>query len=422
MAHSAVEPAGSFACSNPLFNRIWENYRRTQLAAMHCGVTMDCPHGERLGYTGDGHVAAQSAIYAFDMARFYTKWTGDIAGAQNQETGFVPHTAPFEGGGGGPPWGSAMVLMPWYLYLYYGDRGALARHYEGMKKWVRYLGTRAAADGIVEKEEPGGWFLGDWLPPARKVTISPAFVSTCYYALVARITARAAALLGKAEDTAALAGLAGRVRDALNARFFDAAGNQYLDGRQGANIYPLAFDLVPGGNVRAVLDRAIRILLEDNGGHFDTGFIGTPLVLDVLAAHGRNDVAFTLMNQTKFPGFGHAIAQGATTLWEAWDGRGSHCHPMFGGVCRWFFQGLAGIHPDPERPGFEHIVLQPSPAGDLQWCEARYRSLRGEVRLRWETAAGKLRVQARVPANAAATLVLPGGRHALGSGDYEFSG
>ena len=417
--HSAVEGAGSFACSNPLFNRIYENYRRTQLANMHCGVPSDCPHGERLGYTGDGHVAAQAAIWSFDMARFYTKWIDDIAGAQNRESGFVPHTAPFEGGGGGPPWGSAMVLMPWYMYLYYGDRTLLARHFDGMRNWVRYLGTRTAADGIVEKEEPGGWFLGDWLPP-EKVAISPAFVSTCYYARVADITGRAAAALGNPEEAARHAQLARRVRDAVNARFFDAARHQYLDGRQGANFYPLAFGLVPQEHAQAVLERAIRILLDDRGGHFDTGFVGTPLVLDVLAEHGRNDVAFTLMNQTDFPSFGYAIARGATTLWESWDGRGSHCHPMFGGACRWFFEGLAGIRPDPARPGFEHMILQPGPAGDLAWCEARYRSLRGEVRLHWERQAGKLRVRARVPGNSAATLILEGARRTLGPGEYEF--
>jgi alpha-L-rhamnosidase len=246
-------------------------------------------------------------------------------------------------------------------------------------------------------------------------------VSTCYYAWVAALTGRIAAVLGKTEEAAAHKQLAARVRGAINARFFDAPRHQYLDGRQGANFYPIAFGLVPPEEVRAVLDRAIAILMNDRRGHFDTGFIGTPLVLDVLAEHGRGDVAFTLMNETDFPSFGYAIAKGATTLWEAWDGRGSHCHPMFGAVCRWFFQGLAGILPDPERPGFEHIVLRPAPAGDLTWCEARYRSIRGDVMLRWERERGKLRVRARVPANATATLLLDGTRRALGSGDHEFT-
>jgi alpha-L-rhamnosidase len=183
---------------------------------------------------------------------------------------------------------------------------------------------------------------------------------------------------------------------------------------------------VPGHAVDLVEEHrlypeAIRILLEDNHGHFDTGFIGTPLVLDVLQERGRADVAFTLMNQTTFPSFGYAIRQGATTLWEAWDGRGSHCHPMFGGVCRWFFQGLGGINPDAARPGFDHIILKPTPAGDLTWCEARYRSIRGQIALRWERAGGKMRVHVLIPANADATLVLPDGDRALGSGDYDFT-
>ncbi len=407
VVHDDVARAGTFECSNPLFNRIHETYIRTQLANMHGGVTSDCPHRERLGYTGDGQVAAQAAIYALDMARFYNKWTGDISDARNHVTGFVPHTAPFEGGGGGPPWGSAMVLMPWYLYLYYGDRRALERHYDAMTAWVRYLGTRTDASGVVVKEEPGGWFLGDWLPP-EKIHIPPEFVCTCFYAHCADLVSKIAGVLGRSEDAASFAQVRSHAAAAMHSRFFDAAGNQYVDGKQGANFFALAFGLVPEARRKAVLDRAAEILEREHNAHFDTGFIGTPLVLDVLAEYGRADLAFRLMNQRDFPSFGHMLAEGATTLWESWDGKGSHMHPMFGGTCRWFWQGLAGIRPDAARPGFQHFFVQPTPVEGIDWVRASYRSLRGPIAVHWQRQGGAIRLEIEVPGNTECTAILPG--------------
>lgn len=421
--HTAVEPAGRFECSNSLFNQIHATFVRTQLANMHCGVPSDCPHRERLGYTGDGQVAAQAAIYALDMARFYSTWTDDIADARNHQTGYVPHTAPFEGGGGGPPWGSAMVLMPWYLYLYYGDRLALDRHYGAMREWVSYLGTRTDPQGIVVKEEPGGWFLGDWCPP-RKVAIPPEFVSTCYFGHCADLVGRAAEALGRKQDAATMAGLVRRTSEALRLRYFDANKRQYVDGRQGANFFPLAFGLVPLELQDAVFARGAEILERDNHEHFDTGFVGTPLVLDVLTAKGRADLAYRTMNQRDFPSFGHMLASGATTLWETWDGGSSRMHPMFGGACRWFWQALAGIAPDVQLPGFERILIQPRPVEDLQWVRAEYQTLRGPVTVHWTKVGGQFRMTLIVPPNTEAVVTLPGGGppRLVGPGEHRFKG
>jgi len=420
--HSAVERVGMFDCSNPLFNRIHETYVRTQLANMHCGVPSDCPHRERLGYTGDGQVAAQAAIYALDMARFYNKWSDDIADARNHETGYVPHTAPFEGGGGGPPWGSAIVLIPWYLYLYYGDRRAIERHYEAMKSWVYYLGTRTDAGGVVVREEPGGWFLGDWYPP-EKIEVPPELVSTCYYAYCAQIVARVGQILGHTDEAATFAGIARRTGIALNARFLNVSRRQYANGRQGANFFPLAFGLVPPQHQTAVFDRAVEILVKESREHFDTGFVGTPLVLDVLTARGRADLAYRLMNQKDFPSFGYMLQQGATTLWERWDGRGSHMHPMFGGACRWFWQALVGISPDPERPGFEHTIVRPHVIEDLRWIRGEYRCLRGTLAIHWRRQKDVFHMECNVPPNSQATVWIPGSKtpKKVGPGNHKFS-
>lgn len=421
--HSTVERVGRFECSNALFNEVHEAFVRTQLANMHGGVTSDCPHRERLGYTGDGQVAAQAAIYALDMARFYSKWTDDIADARNHKTGFVPHTAPFEGGGGGPPWGSAMVLMPWYLYLYYGDRRALERNFAAMRGWVEYLGSRTDAAGVVVREEPGGWFLGDWCPP-EKISIPPEFVSTCYYAHCADLVGRAARALGRRVEAAAMEEVLAKTRAALHGRFYDNGRGQYVDGRQGANFFALAFGLVPREEAGRVFARAVEIVERDNRGHFDTGFVGTPLVLDVLTERGRADLAYRLMDQRDFPGFGHMLASGATTLWENWNGGGSRMHPMFGGACRWFWQGLAGIRPDEKNPGFAVIRVEPLAVDGLHWVRTEYRTPRGVVGVEWSRTGGRFRMIVKVPGNTEAVVRLPGSGEAVrvGPGLREFGG
>lgn len=405
--HTAVEPAGSFSCSNPLFNQIFDIYRRTQLCNMHGGVPSDCPHRERLGYTGDGQLSAEAAIYSFDMSRFYTKWIRDIADAQNKTTGFVPHTAPMGGGGGGPAWGSAMVLMPWYFYLYYGDRQILEDYYAGMKQWVAYLGTRTDQNGIVVREEPGGWCLGDWCAPG-KTTVPPELVNTCYYGRVAQLVSRIAGILDKPEEAARFARLAEKIAADLNARFLDPKNGAYSIGRQGADVFPLAFGFVPEGSRKLVFDHLTRHLESENDGHLDTGILATPLLLDVLTAQGRVDLAGRIMNQTTYPSFGHMIAKGASTLWETWDGGASHNHPMFGSVCAWFFNSLAGLAPDAEAPGFKNIIVKPHVVAGLTSATAEYDSTRGKIAVRWKILGQCFKLELIVPTGSTATVFLPG--------------
>jgi alpha-L-rhamnosidase len=407
VVHTDVEETGTFRCSNDLFNKILHNCRWSQWNNMHCGVPSDCPHRERVGYTGDwGQVSAESAIFNFDMARFYTKWINDIGDAQNCDTGFVPHSAPYEGGGGGPPWGCAFVTLPWILRLYYADQRVMEEHYAGMKRWVEYLQTRTDKEGIVVREEPGDWDLGEWATPTH-IDIPPALVNTCYYAYVAQLMAKTASLLKKTADIASFKGIARAAATAVNRKFFNESRAQYWEGRQGANVFPLAFGLVPPEQVKAVFDRLVEIVVNDNDSHFDTGIFATRLLLNVLTEGGRGDLAYELMNQKTQPSFGWQIAQGATTLWENWNGESSHNHAMFGGVCQWFYQALAGINPDPMNPGFKHIVIRPYLLGDLSRAEAKYRSIHGEVGSSWVKNEEGFHLNLTIPANCTATVLLP---------------
>ena len=403
--HTAVERAGNFDSSNELFNRIYRNYLRTQLGNFHGSFSSDCPHRERLGYTGDGQLLVESSIFNFDMTRFYRKWLNDMADAQDSVSGFVPHTAPFGGGGGGPAWGSSYVIVPWIYYLYYGDSGVLKKHYQGMKHWVEYLGTRTDNAGIVVREEPGGWCLGDWAAPG-KVEIPPPFVNTCYYFYVSDILSKTAEVLGKTEDAKFYSRLKERIKNDINKAFYDQEKKYYWQNRQGANAFPLVFGIAPQEDIPQIVENLVNNILN-NKGHFDSGILGTPLILEALSKYGREDIAFTLMNQRDYPGYGYVLEKNTTTLWEYWDGKLSHSHPMYGSVIRWFFKALGGINPDPQIPGFKHIIIKPLICGDLTYTKSTYHSIYGEINSNWEIIDNTLYLNVEIPANTSATIYVP---------------
>jgi alpha-L-rhamnosidase len=409
VVHTDVEPAGNFECSNPLFNQIYQNYLRTQLGNLHGSISSDCPHRERLGYTGDGQVAVEAAICNFDLTRFYQKWFFDMEDARNHKTGYVPHTAPFGGGGGGPAWGSAFVIMPWTYYRYYGDKKVLLTHYEGMKKWVEYLGTRCDSNGIVVREEPRGWCLGDWATP-EKIKLSPELVNTCYYFYVTDIMAQVAEVLGNLPDKNQFEKLASSIKYDINRKFYNPETACYLDGKQGANLFPMAFGIVEKSESNRVFETIVT-QLEQLKYHFDTGILATPLLLKVLTENGRADLAYTVMNQKDFPGFGdYIIGKKATTLWENWDGASSHSHPMYGSVVAWFFTALAGISTDPALTGSPDFVIDPFVDNELTSAKATYQSIYGLRSCSWRKEPGALMMDVEIPVNTTATIHFPSGR------------
>lgn len=382
--HSSVEKTGRFECSNNLFNKIHKIYTQAQLSNLHGGVPSDCPHRERLGYTGDGQITAESAMYNFNMSQFYIKWLNDIFDAQNKKTGFVPHTAPFYGGGGGPPWGCACIIIPWYVYLFYGNKKIFEKHYSGMKKWIKYLETRTNHDYIISKEEPGSWCLGEWCPVGGEIKIPPELVNTFYYGYVSKIMFQIARILNKSKDIVKYKKLFKNIASAFNKNFFDKEKEIYSIGCQGTAVFPLVLGIVPKKNLQGVLKHLIRNIMIDNKGHLDTGIFGTRFLFDVLVDYGYGDVAWTILNQKTYPGYGYMIKNNATTLWETWEGKGSHNHPMFGSIDAWFYRTLAGICICPEKPGFEKIIIKPHIIGDIHNVNASIKTIKGIISVNWK--------------------------------------
>lgn len=404
--HTDVALNGSFECSNAFMNKINTAYLTTQKANFHGSLSSDCPHRERLGYTGDGQVVMESALLSFDMTRFYIKWLIDMEDARNHKTGFVTHTAPFGGGGGGPAWGSAYVIMPWLYFSYYNDTTILKQHYSGMKQWVEYLKTRTNENGLITKEEPGGWCLGDWCTPA-KIQLPEPLVNTAYFYHVTDLMTRIARILGKSGDESGFSSLARKIKIDFNNAYYNASTKTYWEGRQGADVFALAFGLVPGEKYDAVFNALLNHLAELDY-HFDTGILATPLLLKVLSQNGRDDIAYKIMNQKDKPGFGYLLDGKNSTLWEEWKGGGSHSHPMFGSVIEWLYSGIAGIKQDTARAGVKHFIIKPNPVGDLTYCKASYNSLFGKVRSEWKISEkGNMEILIEIPANTSATFILP---------------
>lgn len=406
--YSDLETTGRFDCSNNLFNRINRIWWRSLTDNVHGGVMSDCPHRERSAYTGDGQVACVTVMHNFDAAAFYTKWIRDIADAQHTETGYVPNGAPWQPGcGGGVAWGAAMNIMPWEFYVYYGDKDMLLRNYEAMKEQVRYMLTWRTAEGTMfakapEGREPVYWMnLGDWCPPYENP--SDELVHTFYMWRCMDFTARAAKALGKTDDEKKYNQMAEEVKQAFHKKFYDPEKASY--GDYGSNIFALKMG-VPEKYREAVL-KSLQQEIAARDGHLNTGIFGTQFFFEVLAENGLSNLAYTAMNKRDFPGFGHWIAQGATTTWEQWNGRNSRNHPMFGGSLTWFYCKLAGLNADEANPGYRHIVIRPVIPDSLSYASYSTRTPFGKASVSWQRDDAGFGLQAVIPVGSTATVYIP---------------
>jgi alpha-L-rhamnosidase len=422
VVNSTSDPVGEFECSNDLFNRIHHLVRWAQRSNM-MSVMTDCPHRERLGWLEQDHLNGPSLRYEFDLEQLFTKTVGDMADSQTTN-GLVPSTAPeyvpflqhpvaitrtqdTDGRaalGDSPEWGSAFVLVPWQQYEFDGDLALFREHYDAIKNYLAYLGSRAQ-DGIVS------YGLSDWYdigpkPPGYSQLTPLGLTATAFYFEDASIMARVADLLGKARDAGEYRKLAGHIHAAFNRAFYHPASGSYASGSQCANAIPLAMGLCDPTNCPAVLDALIR----DVRAHGQTtGDVGYRYLLRALAESGRSDVIFDLLNQSDKPGYGYQLKQGATSLTEAWDANPdtSQNHFMLGQIIEWFYHDLGGIRGDPERPGFRRIIVDPQPAGDVTWVKTSYNSIRGKIVSDWQRTNGEFLLQVTIPANTTATVFVP---------------
>lgn len=353
--HTDVAVTSSFSCSDPVLNWLYEAYIRTQLDNYHGCIPSDCPHRERLGYTGDGQLTAETAMLLLDTKELYRKWYQDILDSQGAETGHIPHTAPFLGGGGGPGgWGCAVYQVPLAWAKIYGDDSLLVQGYDAILRWFDYMDAHSEK-GLVVREEEGGWCLGDWCFPAseEKEQLPEAFINTFYYLHGLQEMMQISEKMNN-KLPIRFAEREKNVKNAFLDAYFDPETGDFCEGRAAGNAYGLALGLGDERTKKHLVEKYEAL------GRFDTGIFGTSMLLEQLFSIGAGDLAVRLLtNDSEAASFAHMKRNGATTLWERWDGRESHNHPMFGACVRLLFTQILGIRMMPAAQPPVVIPTQP---------------------------------------------------------------
>ncbi|MBP5339536.1 MAG: family 78 glycoside hydrolase catalytic domain [Bacteroidaceae bacterium] len=420
-----VRPWAEFRTSNPLINSIYQMWVRSQLDNMHGGTASDCPHRERLPYTGDGQIAAAMVMLNFNAAAFYQKWIRDIRDAQNPLTGYVPNGAPWQPTcGGGVAWGAALNTMSWEYYLQYGDRQILEQAYQPMRAQLRNMQTWLTSDSTMhlqmlnaESGELCYWLnLGDWVPPYGMP--SDEIVHTFYLWLCATNIAQTAQILGDEAGRQECDAIAQRTRRAFHRKFYDEATGSY--GDFGPNVLALHMG-VPTERKAKVIEALRHEIMQTHDGHINTGFVTTKFFFETLTDNGLHDVTTTAMLKTDYPSYGHWLAQGATVTWEQWDGQNSHNHPMFGGGLTWLPRRLAGINVTPDGAGYRHFDVHPYPSLGIDTVYYSLPTPQGLLTSHVISHDGHLhRLELRVPVGSTATVHLPDRTVQVEQGMYIF--
>lgn len=410
VVQTEFKDAGSFKTSHELVNKMQEAIVWAYRGNFANGFPTDCPHREKNGWTGDAHLASELAMYNFQNTAAYEKWIQDIMDEQKPD-GNVPAIVPTSGWGyewgNGPAWDSALVIIPWMLYIYQGNVSILERSYPAMVRYVEYMGSKAK-DGIASHG------LGDWVPVQAETPVE--VTSTGYYYLDVQILARVAEVLGEKEDAGKYEALGRKIREAFHAKLYKGDGI-YSIGSQTAQSCALHQGLVPASERERVEAKLIEIV-EKNNAYPDFGILGSKYIFRSLSEAGRSDLAFAMATKDDKKSFGSWIRRGATAFWEDWKDGESRNHIMFGDVSAWWYQHLGGIRlvdtvsavatsNNPKEIAFKRFVIAPEPVQGLDWVTAEHDSPYGMIRSAWRKEKDHFRLEITVPVNTSATVCLP---------------
>ena len=424
--YSSAPDSGHFECSNPAINQLVRNIVWTQRANLMSAPT-DCPQRtEREGWMGDIQAFSQTAIFNMDMAGFFTKWVQDIRDSQADDGRYpdvAPHVSdPNKMFSGAPGWGDAGTIVPWRMYQNYADTRMLEEHFNSACRWVEFI--RGKNPDLLwrksRQNDYNDWLNGDTLilkDYPRGISAVPNEVfATAFFAHSAQIVARMAQVLGRADDAAKYAKLHQDIRAAFNRAYVAPDGTVKGDTQAGYAL-ALSFDLLdPPQRAKAV--ERLMAAIQRYRGHLSTGIQTTHRAMLELSRNGRHDEGCRLIGLRTVPSWGYMIQQGATTIWERWDGyvrgRGfqnpgmnSFNHWAFGAVGEWIWRELAGINPDEQSPGYRHFVIRPRPGAGVAWLDSRYDSIRGTIACKWKLDCDRFSLEVTVPAGTTATIYVP---------------
>ena len=418
--YSDMEPTGNFSCSNALINQLQHNIQWGQKGNF-LDVPTDCPQrDERLGWTGDAQVFSRTAAFNMNVNNFFAKWLKDVA-ADQQPDGRVPFVIPNVLGaeaGGATGWADVCTIIPWNMYLAYGDKKILEQQFNSMKAWVEFMRGKSKNDLWNT-----GFHFGDWLfyrpfddNDGRSAVTDKYLIAQCFFAHSTQLLINAANVLGKKDEAESYAALLPKIKEAFLKEYVTANG-RLVSNTQTAYVLALNFDMLPEQQ-RPDAARRLADNVKNYDNHLTTGFLGTPYLCHVLTRFGYDSLAYQLLMQPTYPSWLYPVKMGATTIWERWDGikpdstfetptMNSFNHYAYGAIGDWMYRVVAGIDTYSDAPGYKHIKIQPHVGDKLEYANADLKTYYGNVSSHWKRDGDKLRLDIEIPANTRATVFIP---------------
>jgi Alpha-L-rhamnosidase N-terminal domain./Bacterial alpha-L-rhamnosidase. len=401
--------AGSFKCSNELFNSIY-NLIKWSVKSNLVSVATDCPHREKLGWLEQTHLMGNSIKFLYDIHNLYNKVIDDMIEAQ-LENGLVPDIAPeyvpFAGAfRDSPEWGSACIILPWDMYQWYGDKEAVRKAYPMMKRYLKYL--NGMADKYILNYGLGDWYdLGPKFPGEAQLT-PKALTATSIFFYDSRLLGEMAKMIGEKEDAVYFVNMAEEIRKAFNSKFFNPVTKIYSTGSQTAYSMPLFFGMVDNRFKNDVVKNFIKSI-NDNNKDLTAGDVGYRYLLRALEEAGQSQLIFEMNSKTDVPGYGFQLSKGATSLTESWAALKyvSNNHMMLGHLMEWFYSGIGGIRQSPSSASYNKIIIYPEVVGDLKWAETTYKTVHGDITCNWKIEKNNIIMKVNIPVNCSAIISIP---------------
>lgn len=418
--YSDMQPSGNFSSSNTLINQLQHNIQWGQKGNF-IDVPTDCPQrDERLGWTGDAQVFSRTASFNMNVHNFFAKWLKDVA-ADQLPNGSVPHVIPNvlgQGSAGSAGWADVANIIPWNMYLAYGDKKILEDQYPSMKAWVDYIQSVARNDLWNN-----GSHFGDWLfyrpdddNDGRAAVTDKHLIAQCFYAHSTQLLINAANVLGKTEEVNKYEALLRRIKDAFIKEYTTASG-RLVSGTQTALVLSLNFDMLSESLRQQAAQRLVDNI-KSYGNHLTTGFLGTPYLCHILTRYGFTDVAYSLLLQERYPSWLYPVKMGATTIWERWDGikpdgsfqtpgMNSYNHYAYGAIGDWMYRVMVGLDTYEDGVGYKHIKIKPHLGGGFTNASASLETYYGKLASSWKIEPGRILMDVDIPANTTATVFVP---------------
>ena len=420
VVYDDIKTTGTFESSDATMNQIFKN-AWWGISGNYKGMPIDCPQrNERQPWLGDRTTGAYGESFLFDNQTLYAKWLDDIKYSQTQDGG-LPDVAPafWRYYGDNVTWPGTYITVGDMLYQQFGDAEVIKKQYPSMKKWVVYMEENYLQNDLIDKDK-----YGDWCVPPESLELirskDPArltdgqLLSSAFYYQLLTIMKKFAKIANADADIAHYDDLTMRIKKAFNAKFLNTEKNYYANNTVTANVLPLAFGIVPENLIDKVFQNMVHEVEVTKNGHISTGVIGTQFLMRTLTNFGRGDLAYKLASNKTYPSWGYMVENGATTIWELWNGNtadptmNSQNHVMLlGDLLIWYYENMAGIKSNPETPGFKQIIMKPDFTAGLTYVNASYESVYGLIKSDWKKDKKALVWNITIPANSSAVVYLP---------------